>query len=368
MRVLYDHQIFTEQVYGGISRYFSQLLIELSKLPEVSVELPDICTYNEHLPAQYRTTPGPLLESPMKFIKRYARKRVERLNKLATQKALQTGKYDIFHPTYYDHDYLSHKHSKRVVTIHDMIHEIYGEMIDKGGKLSALKRRECELADHIICVSHSTKRDLIEQFKIEPEKITVVHLGGGESVEMQVDASTLQLPEKYFLYVGKRGYYKKFETLYDAALPLLKNKKELHLICTGPAFSMDEQKQFEADGVAQQVMNLYVSDADLQTLYKGASAFVFPSEYEGFGIPTLEAMSVGCPTILQQTSSLPEVGGDAALYFEDNSVEQLRAHLESIIHDSDLRLSLRQKGIVQAGQFSWERCARETLTVYQNLL
>lgn len=369
MKILYDDQIFTHQIYGGISKYYAQLLINLNAKQGISAELPNLYTLNQHLPESYSRRKPHYADSPFKLLRRIGRKKMERHNRQASLTALESDTWDIYHPTYYEeYPIPAAKKLKKVITIYDMIHERFPESFPPKDRTSHKKRQACMSADKILAISQSTKNDLVQLFSIAPEQIVVTHLAGSLQPTTEAERPLSSLPERYLLFVGKRTVYKNFQLLLDAASPLLLADRNLHLVCTGPAFSTDELTDFAQRNISHQLIHRLVNDAEFFRLYAHAQAFVFPSAYEGFGIPTLEAMSAGCPTILHHVSSLPEIGADAALYFHNHSVEELHAQLELVLNNPDLRQELARRGRKQASKYSWQRCADETLAAYQSLL
>jgi glycosyltransferase involved in cell wall biosynthesis len=172
------------------------------------------------------------------------------------------------------------------------------------------------------------------------------------------------LPQQYVLFVGNRSAYKDFAVLVEAFAGL--RDANLSLVAVGgPGFDDDEVRLFERLELANRVQHCLLDDADLARAYANALCFVFPSRHEGFGLPTLEAMSSGCPTVLCDSSSHPEVGGDAAAYFPPGDVEALRRTLGEIVADGRLRSQMVCAGLDQARRFSWERTARLTSEAYR---
>ena len=179
----------------------------------------------------------------------------------------------------------------------------------------------------------------------------------------------LDLSEKYILFVGNRDFYKNFNKFILAVEPLLKERKDLFLICSGGGnFTNEEKKFFHSKELENKILHQAADDITLATLYASALAFIFPTLYEGFGIPALEAMNCDCPVIMSNTSSLPEVGGDAAIYFDPNNIDDMREKIESVIFNIDLRNALILKAKPQRQKFSFQKTAIQTLDVYKRLL
>jgi glycosyltransferase involved in cell wall biosynthesis len=172
----------------------------------------------------------------------------------------------------------------------------------------------------------------------------------------------------YLLYVGNRNLYKNFIFMTEALAPLLLKYPGLHLVCAGGgAFTNEEKEKFKQLNIADRVKYIFIDDTILAGLYTHARAFIFPSLYEGFGIPTIEAMGCGCPVIASNRSSVPEVGADAALYFNPSDRDEISHAVERVISDDHLQQQLSTKGYERAKAFSWYKTASETLNVYQQI-
>jgi glycosyltransferase involved in cell wall biosynthesis len=230
-------------------------------------------------------------------------------------------------------------------------------------------------AKKIIAVSQSTKSDLINYLHIEPEKISVIYEAVDDqfkkdytAVEIEGFKKDKRLPYKYLLYTGNMKPYKNIN-LIITALGILKEKGQLKhkLIIAGrkDRFFPSIYKEVKDKNLLDDVVFLdYVSDDALPLLFKGAEIFIFPSLYEGFGLPALEAMSLGVPTIVSNASSLPEVVSDGAIIVDPKDPQGLAQAIVSLLKDEDLRKKLSQKGIERSQSFSWRKTAEETLEVY----
>jgi glycosyltransferase involved in cell wall biosynthesis len=254
-----------------------------------------------------------------------------------------------------------------VLTCYDLIHEKFLQH----DKVMLMKKKETlNRATRILAISQSTKNDLMEFYGIPNEKIDVVHLAN--SLKRPDDAAQ-SLSEKneinYFLYVGLRNEYKNFGLFVRAIAPLLASRPELHLYCAGGGkFATDELKLFHELGIGDKLSQHPGSDQSLAKLYAKAVAFFYPSLYEGFGIPLLEAMSCGCPVVASNRSSLPEIAQDAALYFDPTEKESILATAEKILNTHGLRAALIEKGYKQEKKFSWDKTTRESYEIYKKLL
>ena len=265
-----------------------------------------------------------------------------------------------------------------VLTVHDLIFRHLPEHHKRLNRwyLNATMPLYCRRATHIIAVSEATRQDLIAAYGVPPEKITVVLEAADPQFKPQLPERVMHvrgvygLPEIYLLYVGTIEPRKNLTRLLHAWEPLYLAKKAPPLAIAGKRgwLAEDFYAALEASPAREGVLFTgFVADDDLPALYSGATAFVFPSLYEGFGLPPLEAMACGAPVLCGNTSSLPEVVGDAALTVDPTSVEAIREGLRCLSHDVLLRAELREKGLRRAAAFSWERAAQETLALYRNL-
>lgn len=234
----------------------------------------------------------------------------------------------------------------------------------------------CRRADHVIAVSEATRQDLVAAYGLPPDKITVIHEAADprfqpQSCEAQERVRAIYgLPERYLLYVGTIEPRKNLERLLAAWAPCYQSGDSLPLVIVGKHgwLSDDFFAALETSPVREGViLTGYVPDTDLPAIYSAATAFVWPSLYEGFGLPPLEAMACGAPVICTNVSSMPEVVGDAALLFDPEDTDGLQAALRRVVHEPDLRTELRSRGLRRAAAFSWERAAQETLMVYERL-
>jgi glycosyltransferase involved in cell wall biosynthesis len=273
---------------------------------------------------------------------------------------------DIVHETYFS-DFLNFSSAnRRVTTVYDMIHEIYYP----NDKTSQQKKASVDRCDHILCISHNTKNDLCEIFRVKPEKVTVTHLACddfGKAVRADIPPA---LAAPYFLHVGNRAGHKNFEMLVRAFASVPRLVQDFRIVCFGGGRLSESERRLASDlGLeSDALVHIHGDDDLLATAYANATAFVYPSLYEGFGLPPLEAMSAGCPVLSSNRSSLPEVIGNAALLFDPQDKEALADALEKIAESDELRDELIERGRARWQLFSWQRCVRETLDVYRGLL
>ena len=222
-------------------------------------------------------------------------------------------------------------------------------------------------AEHIICISESTAKDITQFYQIPSNKITPIALACDRS-----HFQFLNLPTcNYFLYIGRQDPYKNLQRLITAfsALP---HRNDYELWLAGPydkRYSPLLEIQTQELGISHLVKFLnYVSYDELPIIINQALALVFPSLWEGFGLPVLEAMACGTPVITSNISSLPEVAGDAAILINPYNIGEITAAMETIINDSETRKQLSQKGLKRANQFSWEKTGLATVEVLKQYL
>jgi glycosyltransferase involved in cell wall biosynthesis len=367
VKVLYDHQCFVQQQFGGVSRYHYQLIKELNKLQGIETRLSLKYSNNFYINGDTNLDVKKFFPNNKFYFKRTI---LDYINRLSTIPALKKGDYDIFHPTYFNPYFLKHLKDKPfVLTVYDSIHEKYPEIINIIDKTLVHKKLLLSKANLIIAISESTKNDLIKLYNIPPEKIEVTYLAASINKSLVSTNLKIDLPEKYILFVGNRDFYKNFNNFVLAIEPLLKENKDMFLICAGGnVFTNEEKNLFHSKRLENKILQKGADDVTLATLYANALAFIFPSLYEGFGIPALEAMNCDCPVVMSDTSSLSEVGGNAAIYFDPNNIDDMREEIESVIINKDLRDDLILKAKTQRQKFSFEKTARQTLEIYKQLL
>ncbi|WP_295772315.1 glycosyltransferase family 1 protein [uncultured Mucilaginibacter sp.] len=362
MKILIDHQMFSIQKYGGISRYFANLHSGLNNGGHHSniTALYSENEYIKHEPFLFNNNIGRKLFAG-KHKKYYAwNRRYSRWN-------VKRGNFDVFHPTFDDPYFIKYLKKPCVITIHDMVHELYPQYISNAPQVALRKKAVMEKADAIIAISEFTRQDIIKVYPQMAGKIQVVHHGYcGLSTKAERNRN---LPNRYILYVGERWHYKNFARFIAGIGPLLKQDKSLDLICAGgKAFTKNELQIFKELNVTSQCHQMDVTDEVLQQLYTQALCFAFPSLHEGFGLPLLEAFANQCPTICSNSSCLPEVAADAAVYFNPHEPEDIRQAVKKVLDNTSLQQELKQKGSERLGHFTMEACVQNTIRVYQSVL
>ena len=266
----------------------------------------------------------------------------------------------------------------RVVTIHDLQYRYYPEVYPRGQYLffKTFIPLSAKTSTAIITDANSTKMDLEKMLSIPSEKVTVVHLAPDPRFAQPVSPNVMQavrkeyqLPDKYILTVSSFRPQKNTLRLIEAYSQLRKRRVKHKLVLVGRKLSpySDVQQLIQRLELENEVIvTEYVSDEKLPAIYAGADLFVFPSFFEGFGIPVLEAMACGLPVVLSNVASLPEAGGEAGYYVDPYSVDEIAEAMHNVLTQPALRESLSRKSQAHAKNFSWERVARETMQIYQN--
>lgn len=364
MQIAFDYQIFQSQVYGGISRYHVELAKELGKL-DCHIDFYTPIYTNQYL-KNYRE--AHVKGIFVKNIPEWSLKALRYLSKNLFLSYLKNQKPDIVHTTYFNSPYLEKVDIPSVLTIHDMIHEIYPQSFVSQSRSIELKRRAILQVDHIICISANTYNDLLKIYNIPKDKVSIVH-HGFNNISTYEDLSESLITEKpYVLYVGSRDGYKNFDALHKVFSIDEKLKKDFDIVCFGGGqFSHSEQLELKKTGLQDKVHAVSGNDKLLSMYYKKARAFIYPSKYEGFGMPPLEAMANNCPVIVSKSSSIPEIVGNAGKYFDPLEIDSLQKAIQQVVYDDELRTELIQSGIKNLKRFSWEKCAKETKAVYQKL-
>ena len=368
MRILIDTQAFSLQTHGGISRFYTELFLFIKK--KVKVSFPLYYSENEHLKAYGIENFRASFFLKYKILpKRYSVEILKKKNRWRTVELLSSGKIDLFIPTYYDPYFLNYlNNTPYVLTVYDMIHEIFPEYYTYDEITVPNKRLLIEKASKIIAISQNTKNDILRFYPSIPEsKIEVVYLSQSIPKLKKIKSDFKYFNEKYVLYVGNRLGYKNFIWLINNISSWLLSKN-IKLLCVGAEFTKDETNLIENLGAKNYIFQCKSLDEDLFNFYKNALAFIFPSAYEGFGIPVLEAMSCGCPVVLPKLSSFPEVASEAGVYFDLDNPETLIYALNELSNNDTFRQSIIMKGYINEQKFSWKKTADECLKIYYSVI
>jgi glycosyltransferase involved in cell wall biosynthesis len=370
MQILYDGQIYAMQNAGGINRYFANIIsrlpesffpyLTISQIPKVNYpQHPNLKTY-VYQKLQFR--PRRLSALIDKYYSSW-------LDKYYFGNLTNISNLDIIHPTYYS--LLTRKEIGTyscpvVLTVYDMIHERFSRDLDPTCRAVAEKKQAIMAAQAIICISENTKQDLVERYSVPESKITVTYLASEIDASLSYGSEVLPC-RPYFLYVGSRTSYKNFDGLLQAFNKVVSVHSDVALCVVGPPFTRGELRQINELGLGQFIDHYgYASDCHLAKLYRCSIAFVYPSLYEGFGIPPLEAMSCGTAVVASNTSSIPEVVGDAGILFDPTAINNLADILINLLTGSIDRERLIAKGLDRERMFSWDITVAQTLDVYRS--
>ena len=360
VKIYYDYQIFLLQKFGGISKYYINLINNLDSSSEKSIQtlksVVSVMNQNENIKKLI------YFDQKKKNITTIS----QHLNKTYTKFLYKYQTPDIFHFTYFNQKPYLKKKSSYVMTVYDLIKErLYNKQFENE-KLNLIKYFKC--IDKIICISENTKKDLIEHYKLPQELIEVVHLG--VSFDKSYNKIDNILPKKpYILFVGDRSRYKNFKNFISAYVKSERLKKDFDIFCFGGGvFKIEEVNFFKESGISQKIKQNTGGDLELNYVYKNARCFVFPSLYEGFGLPLLESMNMDCPVICSDTSSFLEVTNNAAVLFDPSKIENIMCEIESVVYDDQKISDLITRGRNNIKNFSWKKCADKTLEVYKSIL
>jgi glycosyltransferase involved in cell wall biosynthesis len=359
MKVLYDHEIFWMQKTGGISRYFSCLIEELIKKSNINpiVSVPFFRNvYLRNINKEYLK--GFYLENKPAFCGNL----INYYNNFKTLKNISKEKPDIIHLTYYS-NYLINNNKDYVLTVYDLFHETFNNNNKFRPKTLALQN-----AKHIICISQKTKKDLINLYGVDETKISVIYLGGDHILTNNIELN--KNLEPFLLYVGSRARkYKGFNFFLESFAKSIKLKKDLKLVIFGDeVVSKQEYNLIKNNKLEDRIVFDSGDDAKLLSYYKNARAFVFPSTFEGFGLPLVEAMHSGCPVICNSIEVFKEIGSDSVEFFDYNNSDSLINSIEKVVYDSAYSSDLIKKGLNRAKKITWRHCSQLTENVYKHIL
>ena len=364
MKILFDYSIFSHQKLGGISRYFVNLHKYMNRFENTDCKIFTPIHFNKFLKSYMDKKNNYLY---LKDYPKFTRKLINFINFNSSKIYCKYFKPDIIHKTFFNYNFDNNKKTKKIITVYDLIHEIYHKDFNKSDTYLP-KKKFLNIVDSIICPSNKTKNDLIYFYNIKPEKINVIYMG----INKFNDYKELEFSKKlmpYLLYVGDRKRYKNFKNLI-IALSIKKNiLNDFKLVCFGGGkFSDTEKILFKDHKINEsEIIQLEGDDNILFNLYKNAIAFIFPSTYEGLGLPQLEAMSLGCPVISSNHEAILEAVGKSAALFNPSDPEDIINVIEKTIYSQEKLDELKKKGFERSKLFSPEKCAKETLNLYKKI-
>lgn len=363
MRTLYDGKIYAMQKAGGINRYFANLI---QRLPE---DITPILTLSKRRSFNYPVHPNIQLF----YYERHGFRPIRVsywLEKYYFRSVTTLNHPHIVHPTYYSlltRQDVNKYRCPVVLTVWDMIHERFTEQVDPMGQVVEEKRKAILAAQAIICISENTKKDLLEKYPLLEHKVAVTYLAS--EIDVSLSYGSEPVPKRpYYLYIGSRYSYKNFDGLLFAFAKAVSQQPDIALCVVGSPFNEKEEKLIADLKLSGHVEHYqYTNDCHLAKLYRCSVAFVYPSLYEGFGIPPLEAMSCKTAVVASNCSSIPEVVGDAGLLFNPKATADLADILLLLLDSPIERDRLVAKGYQRSQMFSWDKTVAQTVDVYRSV-
>lgn len=322
------------------------------------------------------------LSVPALFWPKRGLRRLDSFFSIFWQRALNRVKLDILHlPFIFDVYHLSIPDNiKTIITLYDIIPILFPKKYFQNKNAEEWYKQRLEevrKVEKIITISKSSKNDLIKILKIPEEKVAVIYGGVDESFTVIGSQKVLQTLKKYqivppfILTVSTHSFHKNISRIFQAFKEYISNDDNLNLVVVGKLISKEEKdwkKELKKLGIEKRVvLTNFVADDDLAAIYNGAEVLLFPSLYEGLGLPVLEALSCGIPVITSKVSSLPEVGGDAVMYVNPEDVQDITKSLVEVLANDNLRSHMIKKGFAQVKKFSWEAAAKQTLKIYEEV-
>jgi glycosyltransferase involved in cell wall biosynthesis len=359
MRVRFSHHIFRIESFGGVSRYITELH---SGLLARGVDSRIVAPF--HVNGFLRGRAG-VTGTDISWVRpRVARQALARAvdQGWAHRAGRRLGPSDIAHLTYFDP--VRPPAGRVVTTVYDMVHELYPAGVGRRDGTIETKRATCESADLVLTISEQTRTDLLERYTLDPQRVVVTPLGV-RAVSLDDQLTPARKP--FILYVGdRRRPYKNFDAFVAAYARLARG---VGLVCFGGGpFTAHELAQFERLGITAVAHHAGGDDRELARYYLSARALVYPSLYEGFGLPPLEAMVYGCPVAAAAAGAIPEVVGPAALLFDPTDEDAIAYAIERVVTDDDVRETLVAAGRVRAAAFTWARTVDRTVGAYEAVL
>jgi len=363
MKIIFDYKIFYQQQIGGISNYFFNLGKELLRRNH---DLKFICPIhkNKYLNKIKAKNKKAFF---FKFLPSIANKLYDNINYNYSYKFIKNFAPDIIHESYYSKKKYNYK-AKIVCTVYDMVNEIFPHSTKFARETTEMKLDTINRADKIFCISHKTKSDLMEYFGVNENKIKISYLSSGFE-NFKFKPQTKKEFSDCLLFVGSRYGYKNYENLIKA-YSISKNLRNNFRIIF---FGGEKPGIYEFDIIKKnklnynQILFFNDNDYDLSYIYTNVLALIYPSLYEGFGMPILEAMSLGCPVISSKGGALTEIGGDGIPYFDPLSVDDISFKIESTLNSTNILKETIEYGLKRSKEFSWKNCADQTLNGYKEI-
>jgi len=362
MKITFNNTIFSNEKTGGISRYFICLIKELIKY---KIDIKVLSSINKNkflksLPSKYSS--GLYISNyPLfKFIESY---NLNRFNDYIKKQPI-----DIIHDTYYTPGINKQKKIKKIITVHDLIHEKFPNYY-RNSKEEINKKKDSFIGcDHFICVSNNTKIDLLKYYKIDSSKVSVIHHGANHLEKISYNLNS-RIENPYILYVGKRHKYKNFIFFLKAYAKSTYINENFKLVCFGGGtFSKNEKKLFNELKISKKIIYINGDDKLLSSYYSFARSLIVPSIYEGFGLPIVEAMNLGCPVFCSNIEVFKEICGENAIFFDPVNEDDLIYKLENYLFKDTYLKKCVEEGQIISKKFSWSANSLKTIDVYKKLI
>lgn len=383
MKILYDGEIYSIFQRGGVVRYFDNLI---SRLPitdqpvllgnDQPLELPKHPNLRQYFYSN-RWVPAPL-----KFVRKS-------LDRSYCRRKLSSIRPEIIHPTYFQ-NVARGRFDKRkvplVLTVYDMIHERFADQIDRRGNHSQKKREAVKRADHIICISETTREDLIERFKIPHQKTSVTLLAADDHFQALAESAddgnsepialelANQIPARpYFVFVGRRDSYKNFDRLLDGFSTLKQRNHgktlDFQLAIVGGDFAPEEIEKIAQRQISDEVVHLgTVSDQALVEIYRRSLGFIFPTLWEGFGLPLLEGIAAGTCVLASDIPIFHEIAAGGFQPFDPYQAESIADAISRIANNVDIRQQIMKCGRQALSHYNWQTTVQQTVEIYKTMI
>ncbi len=374
LRIAVDGVIYSYQQHGGITRILSSLLprvcalheelrIELWTWTKLARPIPEHRSLVHH---RMRFLPAPRSARPA-VLSRSLRRLTATTNERLRRRAVAKSAAGVWHATLYwrPRDW----RGRVLTTVYDLKEEIFPELAGRRSDLLRHKRDAILAADHILCISETTRRDLVACYGVDQRRLSVVPPGVEPELyrpDGEPAGPELGIEDPFILFVGRRDSFKNFDLLVEA-FSRWRWRDDLRLVVVGPPLAAPELGRLRADDLGQRLVALpWVDEPTLARLYRRAEALIYPSLYEGFGLPLLEAMACGCPVVASRIPSSIELAADVAVFFEPTEPDSLVEAMEEAVTAS--RSSPRvEKGMARGRSYSWDAAARATLAAYRKV-
>ena len=362
MKIIFNNTIFYKQKYGGVSRYISLLAKELIK-NNIDVKIIAPLYKNKYLKEISKINKKGI------YIKRFPDYKVFNfISNLLTIYYINKSESNIIHDTYYSSSLLKIRNKTNILTIYDLIHEKFPHFYERN--YISHRKKIIENSDFFICISEKTRQDFIGYYKVPIEKTKVIHLGAEHILDYSKNIKSINFKKKPFLlYVGSRSKYKNFKLLAKAVAKSDLIMNNFDIVCFGGGnFTKEEKNFFENNSITNFISIASGDDNILATLYSEATALVFTSVYEGFGLPMIEAMASKCPLFVSDIDITKEVCLSSAEYFDSQDSDDLKFKLENTLFDSLKLKELAHKGYNLSKKYNWKKCADKTIDVYKKFI